>query len=269
MKTWAFASAKSSPGVTTTVMAAASVWPTPVMVAELGADGGVLAGRLSGLTVDTGLLSLSVALRSGPANAAAHSQEVAGTDDHIRVLVSPPTAESAVAVARSIGGRLDDCLGGTGRDVLIDAGRVGVEGLAGPIAQACDGLIVVARSNVEDLWALRARWDTITKWHGDVAVLLVGTDPYGPADVADVIGCRVLGAVAHDPSAAAALAGQAATRRLRRSKLLRTAAGVVDDHLTEAPTAGEVSSKLPAQPTDVRSPVDDGAPDDEEASTHV
>lgn len=257
MSVWAFASVKSSPGVTTTVLAAATVWPTPVLVAELGVDGGVLAARHEEVAVDTGLLSLSVALRSGPVNVAAHTQGLAGTDDHVRVLAGPPGAESAVAVQRSIGTRLGDCLAGAGRDVLIDAGRLGVDGVPTPLAEAADGLVVVARPIVEDLAAVKSRWDVISSWHRNVAVLLVGTDPYGPDDVAANIGCRVLGAVAHDPKAAEALAGQTSLRHLRRSGLLRSAAGIVG-HFA-APVATSTSESPPSAATDTG----------EEVSTHA
>ena len=66
-------------------------------------------------------------------------------------------------------------------------------------------------------------------------MLLVGTDPYGPDEVAATLGVDVAGVIAWDPRTAAVLTGlHGAVRDLRRSRLVRSAATLAAE-LTPAP----------------------------------
>ena len=71
---YAFASAKGSPGVSTTVAAVAASWPTPVVLADVDPAGGDVMWRNRTATggpldPDRGLLSLGAAVRRGAAQA--------------------------------------------------------------------------------------------------------------------------------------------------------------------------------------------------------
>ena len=81
----AVAADKGAPGVTTTALALAAVWPRPVLLAECDPAGGDLVYRLPAadggrLDPRRGLLSLAVAARRGlqPHQAWEHTQKLSG-----------------------------------------------------------------------------------------------------------------------------------------------------------------------------------------------
>ena len=227
-----FAAARSSPGVTTTLLACASAWPGQVLLVEAGEDGGALAARF-GLPVEPGLTTLAAASRHGgngdsPATLLAqHVQALPGTD-RIDALVGPPSLEAAQALLRTAAGRLAGLLDQAESDVLVDAGRLPAAPLAGPLLEGADRLLLVVRPRVEELTALAHRLPHLTGLGPAPELLLVGNRPYGPDEIADTLGVPVIGVLAHDPDTADALAAARPDRRLGRSPLLRTAGGVVD-----------------------------------------
>jgi hypothetical protein len=254
-----FASARSSPGVTTAMLACASVWPGRVLLVEASEDGGALAARFA-LPVEPGLLTLVTASRHDTADGAPalepHLQPLPGTE-RIVALVGPISAEPAQALLRTAAGRVATLLAAVADDidVLIDAGRLTTSSLAQPLLAGADRLVLVARPRVEELTALAHRLPHLATLGPRPEVLLVGERPYGPDEVADTLGVTVVGVLAHDDDAADALAAAGSARRLGRSRLFRTAAGVVDT----LHTAAKVTPP-PAAPTGAgRSPVA-GAP---------
>ena len=81
----AVAADKGAPGVTTTAISLAAVWPRRVVLAELDPFGGDVAYRLRGprgvpLSPETGVLSLALAVRRGAAPEAIfeHVQQLDG-----------------------------------------------------------------------------------------------------------------------------------------------------------------------------------------------
>jgi hypothetical protein len=62
-----------------------------------------------------------------------------------------------------------------------------------------------------------------------VGLVLVGSRPHGPEEITRQLGVRVLGVVADDPRAAAALRDGGSARGLRRSLLVRSVQSLVDD----------------------------------------
>lgn len=92
----AFASAKGSPGVTTTVNALGAIWPHDVVVADFDPAGGDLALRHRDpegepLDPERGLLSLAAAARRGVAEAhlAEHLQTADGGLDVLAGVTRP------------------------------------------------------------------------------------------------------------------------------------------------------------------------------------
>jgi hypothetical protein len=241
-----FAAARSSPGVTTAVLACASVWPGRVLLVEAAEDGGALAARF-GLPVEPGLTTLAAASRHGGNGDGAataltgHVQALPGTD-RIDALLSPPSLEGAQALLRTAAGRLAGLLEQAGTDVLVDAGRLPATALAAPLLEIADRLVLVVRPRVEELTALAYRLPHLSSLGPAPELLLVGDRPYGPREVADTLGVPVVGVLAHDPETADGLAAVGPVRRLARRPLLRTATGIVDTLTTDRPASSTEAS---------------------------
>lgn len=234
-----FAASRSSPGVTTAVLACASVWPHEVLLVEASEDGGAMAARF-GLPVEPGLTTLAAASRhgvngDGPATTlASHAQTLPGTG-RITALLGPVSLEPAQALLRTAADRLAGLLDAADRDVLVDAGRLPAAPLAGPLVASADRLLLVVRPRVEELTALAHRLPHLTGLGPAPQVLLVGDRPYGPGEVADTLGVEVVGVLAHDVDAADALGAVGTSKRLGRSPLLRSATGIVDQLIANRP----------------------------------
>jgi hypothetical protein len=252
----AFASARSSPGVTTAAVACASVWPGPVLLVEASEDGGSLAARF-GLALDPGVMSLAAASRHDPTavEVADHVQPVPGTDSRVGVLLGPPATEPAQALWRSAGPRLAGLLEGVEPAVLIDAGRLSAAPAAAALLGSVDRLLLVARPRLDELQSLAHRLPMLTGLAPTVELVLVGDKPYPPGEVADTLAIPVAGVLAEDPHAAEALAGLRTRRGLARSRLLRTASSLVDTLTADLTPAArddigpaEVAPGLPDEP---------------------
>jgi hypothetical protein len=245
-----FAAARSSPGVTTAMLACASVWPSRVLLIEASEDGGALAARF-GLPVEPGLTTFAAASRhttngDGPAGLLAdHVQPLPGTD-RIDALVGPTSLEPARALLRTAAGPLAGMLDEAAADVLIDAGRLPAAPLALPLLERADRLVLVVRPRLEELTALAHRLPNLTRFGPPLQVLLAGDRPYGPGEVADTLGVAVLGVLADDPDAADALAAAGPLRSLGRSGLLRSATGIVDELTADRP-APEPAERVTGQ----------------------
>ena len=239
---------KGAPGVTTTAVVLAAVWPQPAVLAECDVAGGDLPYRLpsSGgvpLAQDRGLLSLASAVRSpsGPDAVWEHTQQL---DGGLRVLVGPTVPEQAAAMATAwtpISGML---AGLPGTDVIADCGRVLGDTPVLPVLRRAELLIVVARHTVEGVAHLRHGLVAVARAvnaQGSptgasalrrTAVLLITDARRGReatrevsrllADSPGLGDVSVLGALADDPAAARGLSGQWG-RRLDRSALVVSA----------------------------------------------
>jgi hypothetical protein len=243
----AFAAARSSPGVTTAMLALASVWPGKVLLVEASEDGGALAARF-GLRLEPGLTTLAAAIRNDATVGALdqHTQTLPDTRGRLVALVGPATPESAQLLLRTAASRLSDLLRAVdGADVFIDAGRLAPSSAAGPLLADADRTVLVARPRVEELQTLAHRLPLLRDAGIEPEVLLVGSRPYGPDDVAASVGVPVIGSLAVDRKAAEALGGAGASGRLGRSVLLRSAASLVPLLMEQtsadtAPAAGVV-----------------------------
>ena len=246
-----FAAARSAPGVTTAMLACASVWPGRTLLVEASEDGGALAARF-GLGLEPGLTTLAAAVRHSAEGQAlaGHRQPLPGTDGRITALVAPAALEPAQALLHTFARRLAELLAEVDEQttVLVDAGRLPATPLAAPLIETADRFVLVARPRVEELQTLSQRLPMLAELGCDPELVLVGQHPYGPEEVATALGCPVTGVLAHDPRAADGLAASGPPRRLARSLLVRSARGVVDRLLDDRP-----ATALPA-PTDSRDP---------------
>lgn len=229
MTVWAWMSVRGAPGVTTTALAAAAVWPQERRARLIEADpaGGVLASRYS-LSEQTGTASLAAAARrvSRPEIVDQHSQELPGGLPVVLAPTSASHAASSLAVlVRQLPRMLQD---DEDTDTLIDCGRVFPGSPAWTLAKAADRVLLVTPPTAEALSTARyatAEWRTSID---PLQVVVVGSSPYGPREVAMFLGHPTT-AIAHDPRAAAALSGNRSARSLPRSALVRSVRTLVHE----------------------------------------
>jgi hypothetical protein len=237
----AFASAKASPGVTTTVTALAATWPRDrdLVVAELDPAGGDLGVRLD-LATEPGLVTLAAAGRreldrstfvghTQPLPFAGRSGADGDTEGAVRrVLMGPVAADQAGAALAALRGGLPGVLSSLGADVMVDCGRLDPGSAAHDVVTEADLLVVVARPVVAEVHHLAARLSALRP--KALSLLLIGDRPYSVAEVAEAVGASPLGTMPLDDRAAAALTvGRSnGARTLRRSRLLRDARALAE-----------------------------------------
>lgn len=222
----AFVAARSAPGVTTAVLACASVIEGRVVIVEASEDGGSLGPRF-GLPLEPGVGTLAAAARHGmkPGMVAEHCQPLPGTDGRIRVLLGPASCETAGPLLAAVASPLSGALTALAdpEAVLIDAGRVAARPRIAPLLAAADELLVVVRPRLDELQCLHQRLPALEQLGPPPRLVLVGERPYPPAEVEATLGRPVAAVLADDPAAADMLAGVGVHRRLERSTLLCSA----------------------------------------------
>lgn len=229
MAVLAFGSVKASPGVTTTVLALAAVWPEerPLLIVDADPDGGDLAAR-TGLGVEPGMASLAAAGRRSldHADIERHTQTLPGG---IPVLVGNPDPEQASRELDLVSQRLAEVLPHESPDVFVDCGRLRGSSPATPLARRACATLIVCRPRVDELQHVRAQLGRLADQGMRAAVLLVGERPYSADEVETALGCEVVGAIADDAATAAALAGRGGrTSVVARSLLMRSARSLAE-----------------------------------------
>lgn len=235
----ALASAKGSPGVSTTAAALAACWPAPVVLADVDPAGGDVMWRNrtahgGPLDPDRGLLSLGAAVRRGAAQAdlAEHLQQTAMGVDVLVGLASP----DQLAGLGAAWGQLPAVFGQHRTDVLVDCGRVVPGSSAMPVFAGADVVAFVTRTDISGTAHLRERLRTLRSSLGlggpggkPVGVIVTTSyrDTRSAADLqqlldAERLGVTVLGIVADEPKAAKVLAGER-VGQFRRTLLARSA----------------------------------------------
>lgn len=226
MSAVALVAAKGAPGVTTTALLLAAVWPSPAVLVEADWAGGDLRswlpdGQRRPLRADVGVVSLLAAHhRSGvlaDRDLLGHAQILAGG---LPVLPGPGSPAQADAL-RGQWPQLATAVLAHPGDVLLDVGR-----LTRPAAEQLQLLhtgqvLVVCRSTTASLLHTR---ELLTRLRGSglhPRLLLLGS----PAEREDV--SQALQATTHqlpfDPAAATGLTAGQWTRKLDRSPLLTAA----------------------------------------------
>lgn len=213
------ASLHGAPGTTTLAVALGAAWARgAALLVEADPSGGVLAARF-GLSVDPGLTSLAGRARRG--------LDATDVDDAAHVLpgglavvVADPGAEVTSAALEAGGRILGTALAGHPGDVLVDAGRLVPGSPAHALLDQATLLVLVCRPRVDELAVVARRLPSLAD-RRDTVVAVVGERPYRSDEVAAVLGVDVVGVVADDPKAAAALGGRAGSSQ--RSGLLKSA----------------------------------------------
>ncbi len=226
----AAAAAKAAPGVTTSALALAGVWPADrqVLLVEADPGGGDLAARF-GLAAQPGLVSLAAAARRqvDAALVAEHAQALPGG---LGVLVGPPGAEQAAAALGMLAPAVVAGLEGLdGVDVVADLGRLDPGSPALGLARAASLLVLVVRPRLDELQHLVHRVAALRGERRALGLVVVGTGPYPAEEIAAALGVEVLGTLPADPRAASLLGGgTASVGALRRTPLVRAARSLAE-----------------------------------------
>ena len=224
-------SAKHSPGASTLALALTCALTTeadvtPPLLVEADAAGGDLAARL-GLPTDPGLASLAAASRhGGDAAVWLHANPLPAGG---AVVVAPTDPVRCLSSIRAIGARLATMLEPAVSDVVIDVGRIpGPSAL--PALGRRDWVLVACRP---DLAGIEHTRRLVSGLRADapaplnVAVVMVGNRPYGPADATAAMDGIPAVAVPIDAAGVASLLG-GPDRRARRTPLVRAARSLLD-----------------------------------------
>jgi hypothetical protein len=240
----AVAADKGSPGVTTSTVVLAAVWPRPVLLAECDPAGGDLAywfpaadgGRLDR---QRGLLSLAVAARRGaePQQVWDHAQKLPGGLD---VLAGVTTAEQGAGLEPlwpAVGSALSRV---PKADVIADCGRIGPDGPFYDLLAQAAAIVLIARDDLGEVVRLRERAAALAGGLGKrssigtpIGVIVIAEHKRfhnALAEVGQALGhgrgqVNVIGGLAYEPKSARALHGEWGGR-LDRSLLARTARDV-------------------------------------------
>ena len=144
----ALASASGSPGVTTTALGLALLWPRPVLLVEADPTGGsgLLAGYFRGTReYDGGLIELALTASNLSDALADVARPIEGTTVSF---VAGTRSHTQASALRDLWAPLAETLGeleSTGQDVIVDAGRLGLHGSPEPLLDAADLTLLVSR----------------------------------------------------------------------------------------------------------------------------
>jgi len=219
------ASAHGSPGVTTMLEILAALSPASTVLVEAAADGGSLAARHT-MALAPGMLGLSEALRRGESpDILDHAQRLPSGVPAVMISPSVMAARGQLGVA---GAELGSYLGQQPHQVFVDAGRVRPEGVGESLLASADQVLWLVRPLREEVAHLVTRLKELPA-HAAM-VVAVGSDPYRPAEIAEVAGTHVA-SIAFDEKGAAAFRLGGQDRRLKRSQLARSLRTLGETHL--------------------------------------
>ena len=246
----AIAADKGSPGVTTSAVALAAVWPRRALYAECDPHGGDLVYRMPAehggpLDPNRGLVSLAVEARRGfdATVLPQHTQRLSGG---LEIMVGLGNADQMQGMAGLWGplGRAFDRFSDLpyGADVIADCGRIGPDSPTIDLLAQSALVLLVARTDAEYIAHIRDRANSLSaRLHAaqgssvsiarpPIGVLLIA--PPGKArqlakQVGDLLaatthGAEVLGVIAYDEAGADALSGRG-RGRVDKALLTRSA----------------------------------------------
>jgi hypothetical protein len=252
------ASDKGSPGVTTTAVALAGVWPRRAILAECDPAGGDLVYRTpaeSGapLNPNVGMLSLATMARHG---LSAHQlqQHVQRMHGGLELVVGLATGDQSAGLAGlwPTLGRAFDAV--PDADVIADCGRVDASGPALELMSAATAVVLIARTSAEQIAHVRDRALSLVQRVGGglgvpIGIVLI-VDPKQRTRVTAQVDellrnsglpVKVIGTIADDPDGADLINGRG-RGRLDRTLLIRSTREVALDlsQLYSAPSQGTV-----------------------------
>ena len=154
-------SAKGSPGVSTTAMLTAALWPRPSILVDADPMGGDIALRMvtpdgDPLRTDRGLLSLLPLARRGlaPEVVLDHTQVAMGGQQVVAGLAGPEQSQAVGPLWATLTTAFADL---PGHDVIVDAGRAHSNAVHLPLLQQADVVVCVMRPHVAGVVHARER----------------------------------------------------------------------------------------------------------------
>lgn len=239
MATLVLTSSSGAPGVTTLAVGLALAWPRPVLLADCdpGAHQSVLAGYLAGTSPGgKGLLRVAEAHRDGrPLLDVVVDQTIPLSSDAqtTRLFLPGFTRPGSASLFTGVWPELCEAfaqLDDTGVDVLVDTGRVGTQGLPGPLLESATLSCLVLRSSLRSVMSARVHSGAVTGQdrHGPVQgstglILIAEGEPYSSNEIEKALGIPVLASVPNDPISALHLSdGRPRGRKFPSSPLARS-----------------------------------------------
>jgi hypothetical protein len=236
----ALISAKGSPGVTTTSLAMALVWPRPVLLVEADPAGGdILAGYIRGqMSMDRGLVQVAIAAHHNRLQTDFNAQllDLAKPKSPVsRVLLAglsdPAQAATVAPTWDRLAGHFAWLAGAdTGTDVILDCGRLSAGFPPLQLIAAADVVLLVVRATLRS--ASTAKPAIAAALHGlgpvgkdRLGLLAVDGGEYRPAELAKALHTPVVATMPWRPAEAAALS-DGVGRVADSSALMRAARGV-------------------------------------------
>jgi hypothetical protein len=236
----AVAADKGSPGVTTTALSLAAIWPRRCVLAELDPFGGDIAYRLRGprgvpLSPETGLITLAVGARRGGA-ADQLFEHVQRLDGGLEVLLGLSSGDQAGGMT-GLWAQLSTVLDGTpGVDVVADCGRLYSNAPTLDVLNRASAVLLVTRPTIDGVAHVRARLGQLASQlrsgQNDgvplfVAVIASARDDKSAGEIQTVlrqskVPAAVVGRIAYDPAGAGMITGEW-VGRLDKSLLIRSA----------------------------------------------
>ena len=211
----ALTSASGSPGVTTSALGLAVVWPRPVLLVEADPTGGsaVLAGYFRGAAPHTlGLIDLAWALREGALAEALPGVTMPLPGSSVSLLPgvrSHAQSRSLTSLWEPLTATLKG-LEATGQDVIVDTGRLGLQGSPEPLIYAADLTLLTIRSDLVALSGARSWADTLRGGFAQsggerrLGGLLVGEGrPYRGREISKALQLPITASLSWDPRGAA------------------------------------------------------------------
>ena len=212
-------SASGSPGVTTTTISLAIHWGSPAIAVDADPGGGsaMVAGFFQGMyTPEVSVVDLLMAHRAGrlyeqfpQSLAPIHSCSASimpGPRSHAQAHSALDVWEPLSSIWRTL------TVNGEGTDVLIDAGRLGMEYYPESLLKVCDLNLLVTKSDLPSLsaakqWAERAQeTHQVHPESPEWAILVVGPGrPYATRDITSVLGLPVISTLDVDSKGASAM----------------------------------------------------------------
>lgn len=217
------AGGKHSPGTTALAHTIATIAGAGMLV-EADPSGGDLAVR-TGLAVDPGLASLTVAARTGLTHQ--HLRDHVQTlPSGVEVLVSPVAVRHATSTIATVAGPLAALLhADDAAFTVVDVGRVDTADVAGPFLTVADRVLFVTGSGADDIASARSRVDMLRDHTRFVTVVVTGRGGFGLGAIRAALATPDIARVPWDPRAAARVSsGMAFDRWTTRSALVRAVA---------------------------------------------
>lgn len=221
----ALTAVKAAPGVTTTAMALAVMWPPRQrrqLVAECDPSGADLAARF-GHTSSPGLVSLAAAARHDhtPDQVRRHTHHLPGGVD---VLLGPASGDQATAAVHTLAHAPAVLAGDPATVTLADCGRFWPGTPTTALLRAADLVAIVARPRLDELSHITAAMGALASLNRHLGLVLIGRGDYSSCEIAGITGIQVLGTLPHDPHSAALMTGRATRRRILARRPLLPAA---------------------------------------------